>query len=1075
MKDWQKRIRSGLSSSATEPGSTVHVDREIFYAAVGRCLPPTADAAVVITPTIPMAEALAADLQVFLGLIGDERPVYLLPEVEMDRRQMVLEHESERSRVLHFALSGKGVYVCSVMAAITPAADPNTFRDGELTIAPGTSKWPPEKLAEYLVSLDYDNEAEVHVPGEFSWRGGILDFFSPLHEYPVRIDYFGDEIETLRHFEPGTQRSIDSIESARIIPRGEATFNSDQDSNTCFLDYFNKFRLITCDDREIKAHLDEFGSARDVKLWKQQVKQAHDGIRCRDRDDGDMKSDLPCFALNPQFRGALPDADNMFDVLFRQFLARELTRWANDGYILAVCCESESKLLRFKELAEADHELRRLQINYKNADLSCGIICPKAKVVMLTGAELFREAKKQMRGRRQHHFHTDQMMRSEADLHEGDYAVHALHGICRYLGLRRQKFHNQVQEVLVLEFRDDLKVYVPLDQAYLIGRYVAVGSKALPKLSRVRGTQWKKAREAAEDAVTDLAAELIRLQAVRETITGFPHAADEEQKMAFGDAFPYEETEDQMRAIDETLADLARPKPMDRLLCGDVGYGKTEVAMRAAFQAVQCGKQVAVLVPTTILVQQHYLTFHDRFREFAVIIDSISRFRSLKEQNQILKNLEKGTIDILIGTHRLLGKDVKFKDIGLLIVDEEQRFGVSHKERLKQLRADVDVLTMTATPIPRTLYLSMSGLRDMSTIMTAPLERRPVKTIVAEQDDNLIQEAILREIQRGGQVYYLHNRVKTIEKVFDHLMQLVPEATYDIGHGQMDEKMLEATMLRFFRGETDVLVCTTIIESGLDVPNANTIIMDNSQRFGLADLYQLRGRVGRYHRQAYAYLLLPKHAVLEQPARERLTAIRKYTQLGAGFKLAIRDLEIRGAGNLLGGEQSGHISAIGFDLYCQLMREAVAKMRDQESIQRREVSLNLEFLVFGFDDIKDVVPAAIPPGYVNEEDLRIELYRRLSATRKLEDVDDFAAEIRDRFGETPPIVDNMLDVARLKIVAGTAGIHGIAVRNRKVMLETESGLLKMPNGKLPRLREPNGEELLGELLNIVKHYAKRGR
>ena len=1070
MTEWRKRIREGLRGSVAAAG-TVSVDVELYYAAIVACLPSSSKPAVVVTATMLQAEALAADLMAICDVVGETRQVFQLPEVEMDRRHMVLEHESERSRVLHFALGGMGVFVGSVMAMIAPATDPQTFRDGELILKSGMTDWPPERLAEHLVSLDYDNEVEVHVPGEFSWRGGILDFFSPIHEYPVRADYFGDEIESLQYFDPGTQRSLELVASVRIIPRGEATF--DVESDTCFLDYFDDCRLLICDDTEIGQHLEEFGDCRDLNAWKQQRIRRQDVLQLRDRGVDGASGDCPFFALSPQFRGALPDADNLFDNLFRQFLGRELTRWAADGYVIAVCCDSEGKLERFKELTAADEALRHLDIGYQAVDLSCGIIIPAAKVVMLSGAELFREAKRKLRGRRQHHFHTDQMIRGEGDLHEGDFAVHALHGICRYLGLRKQKFHNQVEEVLVLEFRDELKLYVPLDQAYLVGRYIGGGQKKLPTLSRVRGTQWQKARAAAEEAVTDLAAELIRLQAVRETIPGFPHGGEEAEYEAFADAFGYEETADQITAIRDVEADMSQPKPMDRLLCGDVGYGKTEVAMRGAFQAVQSGKQVAVLVPTTILVQQHYLTFHDRFSEFPITIESISRFRTTKEQHQILKHVEQGGVDIIIGTHRLLGRDVKFKDLGLLVVDEEQRFGVTHKERLKQMRADVDVLTMTATPIPRTLYLAMAGLRDMSTIMTAPLERRPVKTVVAEYDDNQVQEAILREIQRGGQVYYLHNRVKSIEKVCDRLMDLVPEASFDIGHGQMDEGLLEATMLRFFKGETDVLVCTTIIESGLDVPNANTIIIDDAQRFGLADLYQLRGRVGRYHRQAYAYLMLPKRAVLQQAARERLTAIRKYTQLGVGFKLAMRDLEIRGAGNLLGAEQSGHIVAIGFDLYCQLMKEAVGRLRDQEVFHRREVSLNLDFLVFGFEDIEGVIAAAIPPDYVSEEDLRIELYRRLSGFRQQAEIDDFADELRDRFGPVPEIVTHMLEVARLKLLALSAGIHGIAVRDRKVLLETETGLLKMPNGKLPRLREENAEQFLEELVGIVTYHAEK--
>ncbi len=1081
MKQWQQKIAAELSRFATAGRSadTVVAEPEIFYVAVRQCLPGPTTPVVVIMPTIAAAEALAADLRSFQQIIAAERPVNVLPEVETSKQQIQPENESERGRLLHMTTRVGGIYVGSIMSVLAPAPEPSVFHNRNLVLAAGTSDWPPQQLAEFLIELDYDNEPEVRIPGEFSWRGGILDLFSPVYEYPIRIDYFGDEIESLRFFDAATQRSIEPITEMRIIPRGDLAIMHSDTSDYCFLDYFNpgSCLLVIGDAEKTETHLEQFGSVRDVKVWERQRRAGNRTIALEDSvtfggDRNGRVYKCEFYALTPQFRGVLPEADGISDLLARQFLQQQLRRWADDGYSVVVCSDSQSRVERFKEFLDGEHEITHRSVSYEPVDVSCGVIFPKTRIVILSDAEIFGHARKTPTRQRRSAFHADHMIHDENDLREGNLAVHAVYGISRYLGIRQEAFQSQIQEVMVLEFHDDVRVFVPLAQAYLVSRYVGAGKK-LPRLSRVAGTRWQKSIQAAKEAVNDIAAELIRVQAIRATQPGFPFIVEEPSQETFDQAFPYTETEDQAKAITEVRIDMERPRPMDRLLCGDVGYGKTEVAMRAAHQAVLCGRQVAVLAPTTILVQQHYLTFRERFREFSILIDCISRFRSLKERNQTIDALRAGKIDIIIGTHSLLGTGVHFKNIGLLIIDEEQRFGVAHKERLKQIRADVDVLTMTATPIPRTLYLSMAGLRDMSTIMTAPLERRPVKTVVAQYDENLIEEAIRREVQRAGQVYYLHNRVRTIKSVFERLTRLVPEASFDVGHGQMDEHTLEATMLRFFKGEIDVLVCTTIIESGLDVPNANTIIIDRADRFGLADLYQLRGRVGRYHRQAYAYLLLPKQQVILDTARERLAAIRKYTQLGVGFKLAMRDLEIRGAGNILGAEQSGHIAAVGFDLYCQLMREAVARMKNQPSPKRIEVDLNIDFLMFGATDDPDCISAYVPRETIVEEEIRLQIYRRFGELKTLAAVDDFADELRDRFGELPAPIGYLLGVSRLKIRAHQAQLHAIVVKGRKVMLEGERGFLKSTASRFPRLSSTRTADMLNELIELVASHVPK--
>ncbi|HEY6069817.1 MAG TPA: transcription-repair coupling factor, partial [Chthoniobacterales bacterium] len=673
-----------------------------------------------------------------------------------------------------------------------------------------------------------------------------------------------------------------------------------------------------------------------------------------------------------------------------------------------------------------------------------------------------------------------------SELNEDDLVVHLEHGVARFAGLTRIPITTNAveagvspakiaagtaattvreQEVLALEFADQAKLYVPLEQAYLVSRYVGVGKRS-PKLSSLADAKWARAKKAAASSIFDYAGKMLAVQAERETVPGYAFGPDTKWQQEFEHSFPFRETPDQAKAIIDSKIDMERPRPMDRLICGDVGFGKTEVAIRAAFKAVMDGRQVAVLAPTTVLAQQHFEVFRQRMLDYPVRIEMLSRFRSQGEQKKILELLRQGGVDIVIGTHRLISGDVVFKDLGLVIIDEEQRFGVLHKEKFKEMFKLVDVLTLSATPIPRTLYLSLVGVKDMSTIETPPLNRLPVETIVSGYDERIIRDAIKRELERQGQIYFLHNRIQSIERVRDKIVDLVPEARVEIGHGQMDADELEEVMARFVAGKIDILVCTTIIESGLDIPNANTIIIDRADRFGLADLYQLRGRVGRAEHKAYAYLLLPREMMTIGAARKRINAIKQYSSLGAGFRIAMRDLEIRGAGSILGTAQSGHIVAIGFDLYCQLLKQAVAQLKGRKFQPRLEVDLRLDFVATNEAEFAQLgpdqrVPAFVPAAYISDTALRIKAYREVAEISTREQFDRVRKEWRDRFGKFSSPVENLFLMAELKLVAAKTGITRVEVKEHKLML-TRRGEFVLVNGKFPRLvaKPPNLTEVL---------------
>jgi len=916
-----------------------------------------------------------------------------------------------------------------------------------------------EDLAEYLEKGGYRRVEMVEEKGEYCTRGGIVDLFPPASEYPVRLEFSGDEVATLRTFHTQTQRTISELDTATVAPFSElsllARFRAKLGS---LFDYLPPGAPIALHEPgESIGALESAARGGDYFLSHEDISNLLSGRHTlllsllpgekhRAKRMGRIELE---FQSIEQYRALALGSELGSEWQKRIFDSIE--GWLGEGMQLSLFCNNAGEARRLHELLNERGIRLPEGSRVCTGRLSSGFIFREGKIVVLTDSELFGRYRMQRPRRR---FKGTAEVREFSELKPGDYAVHVQHGIGIYRGISRLMKDGAEREFLCIEYQEKAKLYVPLEQASLVERYIGLGGGA-PTIDRLGGARWQSVRVAAQKAIFDYAAEILELQAARSLKPGHAFPADTAWQKEFEDAFIYEETPDQISAIEDVKHDMERPHPMDRLVCGDVGYGKTEVAIRAAFRAVTDGKQVAVLVPTTILARQHLQTFSDRFADYPVHIEMLSRFRTAREQESVLEGLRSGGVDIVIGTHRLLQPDVAFKDLGLVVIDEEQRFGVAHKEVLKKLRLTVDVLTMTATPIPRTLYMSLAGIRDMSTINTPPEDRLAIETAVAEYDEELVRKAILREIGREGQVYFLHNRVETIERIKENLEKLVPEATYAVGHGQMAGEELEEAMRQFVEGKVDVLVCTTIIESGLDIPNANTLIIDNVERFGLADLYQLRGRVGRYKRRAYAYLLYRGDAVLRDDVRKRLKAIMEHSSLGSGFKIALRDLEIRGSGNILGSEQHGHVAAIGFDLYCKLLRRSI------ESLKGREVK--------GIEDIELNLPFAtdIPSSYVPSEAQRIDLYKRLGEITSEEEIEEIASELRDRFGPVPEPAMLLFGMYRLKLTARDRGIRSVGLHEDKIVAVRRGEEIR-PDGRYPRVTKKNPREMLREIREKIK-------
>jgi len=893
------------------------------------------------------------------------------------------------------------ILLTTMEALLQPVPDRDQLGKNRRRLRVG-QELPMEEIVTWLIGQGLQRMEAVEIPGEFSSRGGILDVFSPDAEAPYRLEFLGDEIESIRQFSPETQRSLGDLTAVEITaptrPRdGEKVVLR---GNLCdYLPTRSWTMLVELEelDEQGKAYLERapettglFAVAGVLKLLVQLP-----SIRV---------ASLPVPSVETTCHLRVESVERFSGDVTK--VRDELDAAAASDYVLIACHNEAEKhrlgeVLATGQLAQTD----RLRLVVGRVRAGFRLLpgeTPQAAIVVLSDHELFRRdpslvplPRRQLESR---------AIDSFLELQQDDLVVHLSHGIARYRGMHVLEKHAQAEEHLILEFAGGTRVYVPASKIDLVQKYVG-GAKSDPELSKFGGTAWQRKKERVEAAVMDLASDMIQLQAVREAQPGVAFPQDSDWQREFEATFPYAETPDQITTMSEIKRDLERSRPMDRLICGDVGYGKTELAMRAAFKTIDNGRQVAVLVPTTVLAEQHFRTFSQRLAEYPFVVETISRFRSHGEQKRIVERLGRGGVDIIIGTHRLVSADVRFKDLGLVVIDEEQRFGVEHKDRLKKLRAMVDVLTLTATPIPRTLHLSLLGIRDISNLETPPEGRLSIETRIVRFDPALIRHAVLRELNREGQVYFVHNRVHNIHEIADRLRQIVPEARIVVGHGQMAEGALEQAMLKFVQRQADILVATTIIESGLDIPNANTIFINQADIYGLADLHQLRGRVGRYKHRAYAYLLLDADRQITPSAAKRLKAIEEFSELGAGFKIAMRDLEIRGAGNILGTQQSGHIAAVGYELYCQLLENAVRSLKQMPLKTHLEVTVDLPW------------PAVLPRGYVPGQKQKIEVYRRLSRIRREDRLADFRTELRDRFGPTPRGVEWLLRLVELRLLA----------------------------------------------------------
>lgn len=881
-----------------------------------------------------------------------------------------------------------------------------------------------EQLKNQLVALGYERVGQVEMPGQFSVRGGIVDIYCLTEENPWRIELWGDEIDSIRSFDPESQRSLENLEELTIYPAVEHIGDKDMVS---FLDYFPEERTIIFLDepnrltekggaveeeyRQSRMHREEKGSRNLPENWLCSFEQLQKELNKRNC--------ISVCALEPKQAGwkvrekfylevkSISAYNNSFELL-----VKDLHQYKKQGYRIALLSGSRTRAERLaKDLQEEglaafygqdyDREICPGEIMVVYGHAKKGFEYPLIKFAVMTESDIFGQEQKKKKKKN----YSGSRIQDFAELSVGDFVVHEKHGLGIYRGIEKVEVDRIVKDYIKIEYRGGSNLYIPATQLDCLQKYSGADASKAPKLNKLGTQEWNKTKSKVRGAVKNIAKELVELYAVRQEKEGYVCGPDTVWQREFEEMFPYEETEDQLSAIEDAKRDMESTRIMDRLICGDVGYGKTEVALRAAFKEVQESRQVAYLAPTTILAQQIYNTFVQRMKEFPVRVELLCRFRTPAQQKKAIEDLKKGQVDVIIGTHRILSKDVQFKNLGLLIIDEEQRFGVTHKEKIKQLKKDVDVLTLTATPIPRTLHMSLIGIRDMSVLEEPPMDRMPIQTYVMEYDEETVREAINRELRRGGQVYYVYNRVTDIADVALRIAKLVPDARVDFAHGQMSERELENVMYSFVNGDIDVLVSTTIIETGLDISNVNTMIIHDSDRYGLSQLYQLRGRIGRSNRTAYAFLMYRKNVMLKETAEKRLAAIREYTDLGSGFKIAMRDLELRGAGNLLGAQQHGHMNAVGYDLYCKMLNEAVKEAKGIRTMEDFETSVDLN------------VDAYIPDSYISNEFQKLDIYKRIAGIETQQDYDDMLEELLDRFGEPGKAVLNLLAIAKLKAIA----------------------------------------------------------
>jgi transcription-repair coupling factor (superfamily II helicase) len=980
--------------------------------------------ALVVVASLADAHRWTQDLKVF-GANALEFPP---PEPRLWRGGHHREADAERAVIARRLAVAEPVTIVATPTALTiPLWSREEFAGRTLRLAKGDSL-DRELLLEALERCGYERVDTVVSVGQWSLRGGIVDVFSPSQAGPARLEFFGDDIESIRLFDPTSQRSVGTVDELLVLP---LTPEDDApEPSARLLDYLPAAAPVIVD---LPKLLDE---ATDETVNEPPMRERLAGRQIVELSLVAGTSSAAAGVSAPATEITLETQEvPRFTGRFNQ-LTSEIARWRTEGFRVRLTAADERQAEHVRQI------LREHQVDAEVApslegseslaivvgECSAGFSIPALGIIVLTEGEVFGARRRSLRRPK---YQRGAALTAFTDLAPGDIIVHEDHGLGRYLGLQTMKVGDRESDFLLLEYSEGNRLYLPVERLELISKYLG-GDAGAARLDRLGGASWQRVKESVRAALREMAEGLLRLYAQRAVADGHAFAQDTPWQREFEAAFRFEETADQLKAIEDAKRDMEAGRPMDRLVAGDVGYGKTEVALRAAFKTVADGMQVAVLVPTTVLAQQHWSTFADRFAPFPAKVELLSRFRSPKEQKAVVEGLRQGTVDVVIGTHRLLSKDVAFKNLGLMVIDEEHRFGVAHKERMKQLRASVDVLALTATPIPRTLYMSLSGVRDMSVIETAPLDRLPVETVIRRFSRGVIKEALERELERGGQVFFVHNRVQSLPSMAKLVQELVPEARVIMGHGQMKERELEATMVKFVTGQADVLVSTAIVESGLDIPASNTIIINRADRFGLAQLYQLRGRVGRERQQAYAYLLVPADGRVDEQAQRRLRALQELTELGSGFKLAMRDLEIRGAGNLLGAQQHGHIAAVGYDLYSKLLAEAVRELAGASTPSTVDPVISVA--VEGF----------LPDEYVPEVNQRLALYKRLAGATSDAEVADLRAELADRFGPLPASADQLLDIVRIRVAARAVGIEKIEAGDGKALVTFSPGTTLAP-------------------------------
>ncbi len=1113
IKTLAKSAKGIINIAGISEGRAMPVASLIIKERKGQCL--------IITSSYLKAKRLAEDLSFFV-----DQKILVIPEEE----QLFLRYEAkshsimeERLTALKALLSEEScIVIASVLGAVKKLAPHRIFEENTIRFALGDDA-DLELIKRKLTFMGYDRAAYIESKGQYSVRGGIVDVFPADSEFPYRIELFDTDVDSIRAFDPLTQRSVENLKFVEIYPAEQMVQKEDlfhraaeklgkaYDNYSKKLEEPQKERLLQRKSQllehienttniqllenyihyfyEDTEYLWDYMSSNGIVIMEDpdRVREVLEFREKEDKEDfktilergeavpGDfkafpVKTDLDALYKNDTlflftpFQKQLKGLERLdFSLLLSSkqapvfngrmdFLETELKGYLKQDYNITIVCATEERienLRNFTERFDSSH-----QIKLAKGNLTSGMEYPEEKLVYLWDGDIFATQKhRKPKGSER----KGKAIKIFTDIRKGDFVVHENHGVGKFIGVEQLIVQNIKKDYLKIKYAGEDMLYVPVEQMDMIQKYVGADGSS-PRINKLSGGEWKKVKARAKAAIANMAKELLEISAERKARGGYAFASDSIWQKEFEDMFPYEETADQLRCIKEIKADMEKPFSMERLLCGDVGYGKTEVAARAIFKCAADGKQAAILVPTTILANQHYYTFKERFEKFPFKVEMLSRFRNEKQQEMIIEATKKGNVDVLIGTHRLISKDIDFKDLGLLVIDEEQRFGVQHKEAIKRLRKNVDVLTLSATPIPRTLHMSLIGIKDMSLIEEPPEERYPVQTYVLEQDDELIRDAIQRELDRDGQVYIVYNRVRGIYKIAAQIAELVPEAAVVVGHGQMNEKELEDVMIDFVNHRSNILIATTIIESGIDIPNVNTMIILDADRFGLSQLYQLRGRVGRSTRMAYAYLMYQKNKVLTELAEKRLRAIKEFTEFGAGFHIAMRDLEIRGAGNLLGTEQHGHMTNIGYELYCKLVDDAVRALGGEiVNPEREETSIEID------------VSAFIPDTYISDELLKLQMYKKIASIKEEEDEAEIIDELIDRFGELPQEVMNLVNVSYIRAMAERAGIIRIHEEQKKIIFEFHETNLLTPE----RIAALSGEFGMGILIHAgVKPFIK---